>query len=176
MAIPLTGSATSIPMAMVLARPLQVIANLRSPDAPIFGLTRVDLTRLTEAAVTLDFEFRPWPVCARAGYPSERVRLIVTSQKWAIAIPLDDGTRRWKHRYPVPTGELCLWYDEDPRSLRWEWDDGLLPLLTITHRHLLFEEFWRREGRWPVEDAPHGHGRHRVRSEEMQEASRRWAR
>lgn len=68
-------------------------------------------------------------------------------------------------------GDLCLWYPNDPRSLRWEWDDGLVAYITIVHRHLQAEEFWRRTGTWPAEDAPHGDGPHPIRTEAMRLAA-----
>ena len=64
-------------------------------------------------------------------------------------------------------GELCLWYPGDPRALRWEWADGLSSYLTVVHRHLQAEEFYRRNGTWPSEDAPHGPGPHPIRSPEL---------
>lgn len=76
-------------------------------------------------------------------------------------------------RYP---GDLCLWYPNDPRSLRWEWDDGLIAYITIVHRHLQAEEFWRRTGTWPAEDAPHGYGPHPIRTEAVRVAAREGAR
>ena len=48
----------------------------------------------------------------------------------------------------------------DHRALRWEWNDGLEQYVLRLQRHLFFEEFNRREGHWPVEDAPHGHTGH----------------
>ena len=74
--------------------------------------------------------------------------------------------------------ELCLWYPNDPRSLRWEWPDGIEQYVTRVHRHLHFEEYYRREGEWPVEDAPHAepvNGAHPILSAFMRKEERRWA-
>ena len=68
-------------------------------------------------------------------------------------------------------GGLCLWFPDDPRELRWEWSDGLDAYVTIVHRHLQAEEFWRRNRRWPAEDAPHGPGAHPIRTEAMRLAA-----
>lgn len=35
---------------------------------------------------------------------------------------------------------LCLQYDRDDPALRWLPSDGLEPLVTLVHRHLIFEE------------------------------------
>lgn len=43
--------------------------------------------------------------------------------------------------------------------------------ITIVHRHLQAEEYWRRTGRWPAEDAPHGEGHHPIQTPEMQTAA-----
>lgn len=72
---------------------------------------------------------------------------------------------------PQLLGQLCLWYPGDPPSLQWNWADGLVAYVTIVHRHLQAEEFWRRNGRWPAEDAPHGEGDHPIRTLEMQAAA-----
>jgi len=83
-----------------------------------------------------------------------------------LALGLD-----WARSDPMRLGELCLWYPEDPRALRWEWTDGLISYMTIVHRHLQAEEHWRREGTWPAEDAPHGEGSHPIRTHEMRRAA-----
>lgn len=74
---------------------------------------------------------------------------------------------------PRRLGDLCLWFPDDPRGLRWEWGDGLESYITIVHRHLQAEEYWRRTDRWPAEDAPHGDGDHPIRTPAMQQAARR---
>jgi hypothetical protein len=78
----------------------------------------------------------------------------------------------WCLGSPALFGDLCLWFPSDPKGLRWEWSDGLVSYITIVHRHLQAEEFWRRSGHWPAEDAPHGSGNHPVRTLTMHRASR----
>lgn len=105
--------------------------------------------------------FRPPAAFERTGYPTDTARLEVSSGGDIRAIPTGPP-RRWRHRNT--SGELCLWYEEDPRELRWEWEDGFGAYIQIVHRHLVYEEFYRREGRWPVEAAPHGRGNHRIQT------------
>jgi hypothetical protein len=77
----------------------------------------------------------------------------------------------WAASDPSRFGQLCLWFPDDPPALKWDWSDGLVAYITIVHRHLQAEEFWRRTGSWPAEDAPHGEGVHPIRSPEMQTAA-----
>jgi hypothetical protein len=65
-----------------------------------------------------------------------------------------------KHRMPSDDA-LCLWFPHDPSDRTWTSSQGLLVLIELAARHLLFEREWletggHRGGRWPVEDAPHG--------------------
>ncbi|NIL41502.1 hypothetical protein HCB17_10180 [Salinispora arenicola] len=74
---------------------------------------------------------------------------------------------------------LCLQYDRDDPALRRLPSDGLEPLVTLVHRHLIFEEAWRRTGDWPCEDAPHGDDRrapHCVATTMMRRELVRWSR
>ena len=108
------------------------------------------------------------------GYPAEQVRVNVgrTGEVWAVPVRGDE--RAWCHRYPYLTtqqivsqprqrltwigitGPLCLEYPRDPPHLRWHWTERLHTYMRIVQRHLWSEEYWRRHGAWPVEDAPHG--------------------
>ena len=135
--------------------------------------------------VVMDVTFAPLPELAAADYRAEHGRISIRRDGAIYAFPLGPQ-RSWKHRNPSPlgwqfghlAGELCLWYPSDPRSLRWEWDDGFEQYVTRVHRHLFFEEFHRREGHWPVEDAPHADpqsGAHPIRSAFMRKEVRRWA-
>lgn len=98
---------------------------------------------------------------------------------WFASAPAPVQQAAAAHAYavtdPSRLGQLCLWYPGDPRGLTWAWADGFEMYLTIVHRHLQAEEFWRRTGRWPAEDAPHGEGDHPIRTVEMQAAARRAA-
>jgi len=106
--------------------------------------------------------------------------MLVTTKHRVFVVPQDADDRHWKHRMPKREpgdfGELCLWYPKDPAALTWRWRDGSFDLLSIAHRHLQYEEFWRRYHVWPVEDAPHGHGKNALLTTQMQEAAQRWER
>ncbi len=121
---------------------------------------------------TFHAAFQPPIAFADEGYSAERARIIVPTKQTPLAFPVGPP-RAWKHRNG-PLGDLCLWFDGDPRGLRWEWDDGFGAYVAIVHRHLFFEEMWRRTGSWPVEDAPHGPGEHPVRTLEMQWKAKLW--
>lgn len=65
-----------------------------------------------------------------------------------------------KHRMPSD-GALCLWFPHDPPARQWHSEHGLLVLIEIAARHLLYEREWLETGGpcggvWPAEDAPHG--------------------
>jgi hypothetical protein len=151
----------------------------------VFGVTIDQLRVPRYGGTVIDMTFVPFPELATAGYGTERGRVSIRTNGDIHAFPLGPN-RTWRHRNPSPlgaefgelAGDLCLWYLHDPRSLRWEWDDGLEQYVTRVHRHLLFEEYYRREGQWPVEEAPHGdpdNGPHPVRSAFMRNEVRRWA-
>lgn len=98
------------------------------------------------------------------GYPDETVRIVQLAdiQRHPLPYALPEGpARAWKHRYPVSPplyiAPLCLWYPDDPPVLRWDWSQDFLTYIAIVQRHLWFEEYYRRTGCWPAEDAPHGH-------------------
>jgi hypothetical protein len=118
--------------------------------------------------------FDPPPTWALPGFPHETVQVLVAGWSDPVAVP-SGPERKWLHRYPtVPplkiilakvgayplpflVGGLCLWYPNDPLEFRWCWDKGFHDFVLILQRHLWLEEFWRRTGIWPSEDAPHGH-------------------
>lgn len=163
-------------MASVLENPLAVVDALVSIDAPIFGVREGMVCMHDDDGVVLELVLAPWKPCAEAGFPDERVRILVTSGQRVFVVAQNADSRQWKHRNPTVMGDLCLWYPGDDPALVWQWNDGLLDLITIAHRHLQYEEFWRRHGQWPVEDAPHGSAHHQLRSTVMREAARRWRR
>ena len=122
-----------------------------------------------------DVRFEPPPPWGLPGYPPQRVRVVVRDGGQTLAVPAPNDDREWLHRYPrlsirqilarpkstpIPweelLGSLCLEYPKDPNHLRWGWSDGIDAYLRIVQRHLWCEEYWRRHGSWPVEDAPHG--------------------
>jgi hypothetical protein len=49
-----------------------------------------------------------------------------------------------------------MWFPYDPPEQRWTRSDGPAVLLGQIVAHLLREEWWRRTGEWPGEEAPHG--------------------
>ena len=74
-----------------------------------------------------------------------------------------DGPRTSKHRNPPFEGgvfgksaHLCLYYRGDPGERRWRPDNGLLGLFDLGRIHVATEHAWRRDKRWPGDDAPHG--------------------
>lgn len=87
------------------------------------------------------------------GFPVELALIRITPTGLGMAWPLDDR-RLFYHRNP--NGDLCMWFPGDPPSLRWTAVKPLVDLILITRRHLIYEEFYRRNNWWPVEDVPHG--------------------
>lgn len=167
-------------MDALLVDPESVVEALTDDSAPIYGLQTAHLCHRDACGVVIEVVLRPWAACADEGFPTERVRVLATTARWAIVVPQDSDTRRWKHRMPKSAlgdfGELCLWCCADDPSLVWQWSDGLMPLLTIAHRHLQYEEYWRLNGEWPVEDAPHGDGTHPLTTPSMRRAAQEWQR
>ena len=162
----------------VLADPGGVAANLLRAGA-VFGLAAAAGRRGIHGGAVLDLTLAPVPALARDGYPTEEVRLVIHPDHSVHAFPRNSANREFKHRNPPPLRDLCLQYEDDDPALRWLPDDGLEPLITRVHRHLMAEEAWRRNRTWPFEDAPHGQaptGTHPIRSERTQEEAQRWSR
>jgi hypothetical protein len=152
-----------IGLAMVFADPAGVARQLRE-DAGVYGLASVQVRLADKHHVLFWLELEPWAPMAAEGYPTEQLSVLVWADGRIAATPRGARGRRWLHRYPPPLGKLCLWYPDDPPALRWQWSDGLAAFITIAHRHLQAEEYWRRTGNWPAEDVPHGEGPHPIRS------------
>ena len=136
----------------------------------------ISVVRHNNRLTIFDVRFEPPPPWGLPGYPPERVRIVVRANGDTFSVPAASDKREWQHRYPrlsirrilawpkstpIPwenlLGSLCLEYPGDPDHLRWDWSDGIDAYLRIVQRHFWCEEFWRRHGSWPVEDAPHGH-------------------
>lgn len=160
--------------------------------APVIS-TVVDAValRLPPGWVGWDYTLVPPSPLDTYGYPIERVRVVVEATAMrpkglltfvssaglpreratpeVHAYPLDGWSRTWRHRNP--DGDLCLWYPDDPPTIRWTVSEGLPALLLLIQRHLIAEEGCRRGLDWPVEDAPHGRpvngGAHPIRSASM---------
>jgi hypothetical protein len=140
-----------------------IVRTVRVPGA--------SLTVVSHSAVlvVIEVSFDPPTDPELADYPVERARISLFADGQVVAVPVGDPTRTWEHRYPTDIsavadgkwtfalGGLCLWFPGDPPHLRWDWSKGLDDFIRIVQRHLLFEEYCRRNRRpWPVEDAPHG--------------------
>lgn len=168
----LAGGVT-IGLAEVLGEPDRSATILRRS---VFGLTEAQVAHADSGCVVLWLTLEPWRPLAAEGYPTEQVSIGIWDNGRMVAVPHRADRRSWLHRQPTLLGELCLWYRRDPRPLRWEWADGIVRYVTIVHRHLQAEEFWRRNGYWPSEDAPHGDGPapHPIRTVAMQRAAQRW--
>lgn len=137
----------------VLADPAGVARTVATLDCvDDASVLRTSKDRVTLQVVLLPYD--PTGVFVADGYPIESVNVVIRSNGKVHAIPKSGKGRRWKHRYGRT--DLCLWYPGDPAELRWTWDDGLEEYIRIVSRHLIYEEYWRRTGEWPVEDAPHG--------------------
>lgn len=174
-------------MGISLTRLLQDVQDTCNQlEDTLFGVGIDRARRHRTGSAVLDMTFRPPPEFAAEGYRAERGRICAHTDSRINAFPLGSRTRTWHHRNPSPFGvgygtlggDLCLWYPRDPRGLRWEWEDGLEEYVTRVHRHFFFEEYYRREGEWPVEDAPHGEpatGAHPILSPHMQRAAKQWA-
>jgi hypothetical protein len=163
-------------MNALLDDPKPVVDALLADDSPVFGIIDAEVRLRTDRSVVIGLHLAPWPPCADAGFPNERVGIFATFERNALVVPPKADTRKWKHRNRGDMGDLCLWYPDDDPALVWRWEDGLESLITIAHRHLQYEEYWRRTGHWPVEDAPHGAGKHPVKSRLMRDAAKRWRR
>lgn len=145
----------------------------------VFGVEQATGRTGLHGAALLELALRPLPALDREGYPTEHIRLVIRANQTVHVFPRGDKTRRYKHRNPQPLRDLCLQYTADAPALRWIPEDGLEPLVTLVHRHLMYEEAWRRTGTWPAEDAPHGRhprGAHPIRTQDLQQEVRRWAR
>lgn len=169
------------PLSALRARPQETAAALMA-DGDIYGLRCARATGLRgrggRAGAVLDLWLAPLPALTRAGWPVEHARVYVLADDTAHAVDMHPGPRRHLHRNGFPLGTLCLQYPRDDAALRWVPGDGLEPFVTAVHRHLMYEEAWRRTGTWPTEDAPHGDGKapQRIRTAAVRQAQRDWAR
>ena len=102
-----------------------------------------------------DVDLRPPAALKAAGYPMSYARVTVLADGDVWPFPRRAAGLRFLHRNLMPPATLCLQWDGDDPALRWLWDDGFEDLVGRVHRHLCWEEYWRRNSRWPVEDAPH---------------------
>jgi hypothetical protein len=146
--------------------------------AGLYGVTSATGRTGAGGTAVLEVAFRPLPVLADAGFPTEEVRISVPPDGENLAFPMGPFGRTFKHRNALPFASLCLEYADDDPALRWAWRDGFEEYVTRVYRHLLFEEQWRRTGTWPGEDAPHGRPRapYPIQSLRLQREMLRWSR
>jgi hypothetical protein len=140
-----------------------------SDGADLWAAT-VTVVRDDYAVTILEAELSPPPQLP--DFPEERVRITVRHNGQIYAVPVGPE-RTWEHRYERYTveqlsrtkqpidwhfllGALCLWYPRDPSRLQWSWRQGLDGYVRLVQKHLWSEEYYRRTGVWPAEDAPHG--------------------
>ena len=147
--------------------------------ADLFGVAQAAGRIGSLGAAILELTLLPIPALAAEAFPAEQVRLVILPPGDRVhAYPRTAPCRPFKHRNMLPA-DLCLQYNRDDPALRWIPADGLEPLITLVHRHLMFEESWRRTGEWPCEDAPHGDDRqapHPVATPAMRWELLRWSR
>jgi hypothetical protein len=143
------GQPAAITAADCLDRPATVADRLLAEHPCLRAVSY----KLANGTVTFRLEFVPLRDLELYDYPDETVHVTVTRSGDVYAwVPTDD--REWMHTFG---GEyFCLWYPDDPPALQWDWSRGFGAYVVIVHRHLLYEEYRRRHGGWPVEDAPHG--------------------
>lgn len=166
------------PVTAVLQDPAAAADHLLR-HADVFGVAQAAGHTAALGAARLELTLLPLPAFAADGYPVERIRLVILPPGQRVhAYPRSGSSRLFKHRNPQ-LGDLCLQYNRDDPALRWLPEDGLEPLVTLVHRHLIFEEAWRRSGEWSCEDAPHGDNRqapHRIATIAMRKELARWSR
>jgi len=168
----------AFPVSRALADPEAAAEHLLR-HATVYGVVEAAGRALSNGAAVIELTLRPLPALAADGYPDEKIRIVLLPDGRVHAYPRNGGSRLYKHRNPQPRRDLCLQYDRDNPALRWLPADGLEALVTLIHRHLIFEEAWRRTGQWPCEDAPHGPAGdtpHPVTTARMRREAARWAR
>lgn len=144
-------------MKEVIADPRGVARRI-ADDSDLFYISSAKVVETSRRRVRMNVRFEPWPPMAAAGYPRERIRLEIRSNGDVRAYPIRATNRSWEHRFPGG-GPLCLYYPHDPGAIVWSAESGTFEgLLGIISRHLQAEEYFRRHGTWPWEDAPHGLG------------------
>ena len=83
-----------------------------------------------------------------------RVVTIIFQRRARVPIVLADGPKNSPHRYG--DGGLCMWFPDDPRSMRWHFSHGLLDLLDSVRAHLFREAWWREHAEWLGPEVSHG--------------------
>ena len=86
-------------------------------------------------------------------YEPRRVQILFRKDSPKTPRVTVDGPVESKHRFP--SGELCMWYPDDPVENRWVFEDDLIALLGQIARHLFREAWWRETGEWPGPEVEH---------------------
>lgn len=168
----------ALDLSAVLADPAGAAHDLEHAGH-VFGVRAARGRGTGYGAAILEMTLDPLTALAAQGYPAEDVRIAILPDQRALAYVRSGRDRTFKHRNPAPDRSLCLQYDADDDALKWLPDDGLEELVTLVHKHVIYEEFNRRYGYWPCEDAPHGPagaGGHPVATPQMRTLQRQWAR
>jgi len=86
-------------------------------------------------------------------YDTRRVQILFRKDSPQISRVSVDGPPDSKHRFS--SGDLCMWYPEDPVENRWVFEDGLASLLGHIVAHLFREAWYRETGEWPGPEVDH---------------------
>lgn len=86
-------------------------------------------------------------------YETRSVQILFRKDSPKIPRVTVDGPIESKHRFP--SGELCMWYKDDPVENRWVFEDRLVALLGHITIHLFCEDWWRETGEWPGLEVGH---------------------
>jgi hypothetical protein len=86
-------------------------------------------------------------------YETRSVQILFRKDSPKIPRVTVDGPVESKHRFP--SGELCMWYKDDPVENRWVFEDRLIALLGHITIHLFREAWWRETGEWPGPEVVH---------------------
>jgi hypothetical protein len=173
---------------------LSLIEVLADPDGAarrlehggeLFGVRAARGRTVISGAAILEMTLAPLPALAADGYPFEDIRVVVLTEEQAYAgqralAYAKSGTgRTFEHRNPLPSRSLCLFYDRDDPALKWLPTDSIEEFVSMVRRHMIYEEYNRRNDKWPIEEAPHGPadvGGHPIRTAKMHALRHSWAR
>lgn len=86
-------------------------------------------------------------------YEARRVQILFRKASPTIPRVSVDGPVDSKHRFP--SGDLCMWYHEDPVENQWVFEEGLVALLVHIIVHLFREAWWRETGEWLGPEVSH---------------------
>lgn len=168
----------AIKLSEVLAEPARAAEDLEH-GGNMFGVRAARGRSTRCGGAILELTLDPFPAFAAEDYPAEVIRISILRDERVFAYVLSGTERSFKHRNGAPHRSLCLQYDADDDALKWLPRDGLEALVTLVHRHLIFEEYNRRHGHWPCEDAPHGSAdgdSHPIVTADMRKLRRQWKR